>query len=302
MASEHSSKLITFVRHLPKAQRTLLSVSTLLVACSLTLFAFAIPPVLDGRAGDILQGGLIGAANGETPDVNADASDDEVAGSSSFSGGDIAPVGAKSLGSVIASSITSSAGDGHLAPQETQGQQTPQNPQGSQNAQDSSSSATQTPSSPSSQTEYSGLADDFHNAGNHYGYLSNYVAGSPMFEHRGPGSDPNNWVDLQAAYSMSRECISEASAFEKKYAQLVEQYPASKRELSAIRDAWSSISSAASLFIRFLDAARACPDPATHSACFMGIVEGHIVSVSSGSQTYYTLRELEAARQTLTTL
>lgn len=296
MASKRFSAFTAFIRRLPKAHQTLAATSALLVACSVTLFAFAIPPVLDSRAGDVFQEALLGFADTGDQTTTANASENAESGNATLPAGDIKPIGASSLGSVVASGIASSADNGKLT---SQGQQ---NSQGSQGASKTSSSAAQTTTGPDSQAEYSGLTDDFYNAGDHYACLSNYVSGSPMFATYGPGYDFSfiyNWEDMQGAYSMSRECISEASAFESKYAQLVAQYPASKRELGVIRSAWSSISSAASLFIRFLDAARACPDPSTHSECFMSIVNGHIVGVTSGGYTYYTLDGLESARQTL---
>ena len=59
------------------------------------------------------------------------------------------------------------------------------------------------------------------------------------------------------------------------------------------------ISSASHILIDFLDAARACPDPGTHSGCFTGIAEGHIIELRLEGQTVYTLKELESARQIL---
>lgn len=126
MASKRSSGIDALLRHLPKAHRTLVSASTFLVACSVTLFAFAIPPAFDAQPGGLFRGALFGTTNGESPTGGAQPAGDAAAdgadgGTFSFSPGNIAPIGASSLGGVIATATAAVNEEGQAVTQGPQG-------------------------------------------------------------------------------------------------------------------------------------------------------------------------------------
>lgn len=311
MVSKPSSGIGALLRHLPKAYRTLVSASTLFVACSVTLFAFAIPPALSTYSGGLF-GGAASDLAGNTAASDGDGASNatnalDAAGGLALPSANLAPIGATSLGNVIATAT---------AAVNEEGQVTAQNPQGAPSAAgeqaplgDTTNQETQPtdpPIDPSTdeselRAAESELTADFYNAQDHYAMLSNVVAGLPILWSPGGYADydVNLWNDLPWAYELSRKCISEASAYEGKCADGARKFPAYEKQYNTINNTWSMLSSASRILIDFLDAVRACPDPATHSECFMGIVEGHVVGVSSGGQTVYTLKELENARQLL---
>lgn len=312
MASKRSSGIDALLRHLPKAHRILVSASTFLVACSVTLFAFAIPPAFDAQPGGLFRGALFGTTNGESPAGGAQPAGDAAAdgadgGAFSFSPGNIAPIGASSLGGVIATATAAVNEEGQAVTQGPQGgasapgnQVTPGD-QGDQGTQPEDPAVDSGPSESELQAAASELTNDFYNAQDHYAMLSNAVSGSPIFWTYGPDiqCDVNLWNDMPWAYEIARECISEAAAYESKCSEEARKYPAYENQYNTINNAWSMISSASHILIDFLDAARACPDPGTHSGCFTGIAEGHIIELRLEGQTVYTLKELESARQIL---
>ena len=317
MVSKRSSGIGTLLRHLPKAHRVLISASALLVTCSVTLFAFAIPPAFDAQPGGLFRGALFGTTNGESPTGDAQPAEDAaaMAGSTgtstfSFSPGNIAPIGASSLGGVIAAATAAVSEEGQAVSQSPQGdasapgnqvapgnQATPED----QGTQPENPAVGTSPSEGELQAAASELSEDSNNAFDHYAMLSNVVSGSPIFWTYGPDiqCDVNLWNDMPWAYEIARECISEAAAYESKCSRESRKYPVYENQYNTINSAWSMISSASHILIDFLDAARACPDPGTHSGCFTGIAEGHIIGLRLEGQTVYTLKELESARQIL---
>lgn len=314
----------SFFRHLPKAYRTLVTTSSLLVACSLTLFAFAVPPAFDAQPGGLFRGALFGTTDDESPVGDAQAGEDATATTTattdgagvsafSFSPGNITPIGASSLGGVIATATATVNEEGKAVAQgpqgsasapgsaSTPGSQVTPGDQRDQGTQPEDPAVDSGPSESELQAAASELSDDFTNTWDHYVMLSNVVSGSPIFWTYGPDiqCDVNLWNDMPWAYEIARECISEASTYESKCSEGAYKYPTYKNQYNIIKDAWSMISSASHILIDFLDAARACPDPGTHSGCFTGIAEGHIIGLRLDGQTVYTLKELEDARQTL---
>lgn len=314
MTPKPSSKTGAFFRHLPKAYRALVTTSTLLVACSVTLFAFAIPPAFDAQPGGLFHGALFGTTNGESPTGDAQSAGDAAATTDgagvsafSFSPGNITPIGASSLGGVIAAATATVTEEGQTVAQSPQegasapGSQVTPGDQGNQGTQPENPTVDSGPSESELRAAESELTNDFYNAQDHYAMLSNAVSGSPIFWTYGPDiqCDVNLWNDMPWAYEIARECISEAAAYESKCSGEAHKYPAYENQYNIINNAWSKISSASRVLIDFLDAARACPDPGIHSGCFTGIAEGHIIGLRLEGQTVYTLKELEDARQIL---
>lgn len=264
-----------------------MSSSVLLVVCSVTLFLLTIPPVLGAQADDSSQGGVFGFfRSGDTAGATdgASGSAGSTEGGSLPLGGGVAAIGAGSAGGASDATGAQLGADGQLTAQETQ------------------SGSDGSPSTEELQAAENALVNHFNNAKDHYARLSNLAAGSPMFWTYGPETDSNavrNWGGMQQMYDLSRECISEASAYASWLSSTNFRHPSYNSQYDTLNNAWSYLSRASEIIIRFVDSVRACPDPATCYGCFMGDLSGHIIPVSSGGQTVYTLQELENARQLL---
>lgn len=125
MVSKPSSGIGALLRHLPKAYRTLVSASTLLVACSVTLFAFAIPPALSTYSGSLFGGAasdLAGNAAASDGDGTSNATNAlDAAGGLALPSANLAPIGATSLGNVIATATAAVNEEGQAVAQNPQG-------------------------------------------------------------------------------------------------------------------------------------------------------------------------------------
>ncbi len=313
MASRSSSGIVAILKRLPKAHSITMGATALLAACSLAFFAFAIPPMLSSQA--------IGSAEGITP-VTEEASTafvedaDDVSGGFSILSGSLAPIGASSFGgangggSPNVTDATDSAGPSSVfagTDPSSPGQTEPSTPQ-APGEQGSTSTPSVTPGKTDEEINAARIKIQdscYNNAQNYYAELSNLVAGSPIFWEYDPrfgNQNAENWVDLQKAYAVCSDAQRAASQQDHELNLLAAEYPELARECQTVRQMWSNISSAANLFSRFLGTMQACPDPSTHSDCFMSLVRPHIVAVKSGYDTVYTLDYLENARQNMSSL
>lgn len=305
LASQSLSGASAILRRVPGTYKAMMSASALLLACSLAFFAFVIPPVLDGQMAGLLPGTSAGSA-GASSDASTGDANGAAGGFSLFSGG-IAPMGATSLGGVTG---TGAAGGGGTNAPSDGGSPAP----APAPTPDESSSAQETPATepaPPQKTEEELAAaagriqDSFYLAQNYYAELSNSVAGSPAFWTFDPNVmtiTPDMWDGLGRAYSICGDAAHDANLQGHEMEFTARDYPEYATQAGIVRQTWSDIANAASLYSRFLDAWQACPDPATHSDCFMSIIRPHIVGVQSGHETYYTLDYLESARQNMTRL
>ena len=120
MTSKPSSKIGAFFHHLPKAYRALVTTSTLLVACSLALFVFAVPPVLGEQSDGQFQNPLFGSADNQTPPEATDAGSDAAGaantpGVASVIGAGVSAIGAAGPGGVTAPGASAPAESGEPA-------------------------------------------------------------------------------------------------------------------------------------------------------------------------------------------
>lgn len=279
-----------------------MGVSSLLAACSLAFFAFAIPPMLSSQA--------IGSAEGTDPATEAAGTvfvedTDDVSGGFSILSGPLAPIGASGLGGVVNNTDTIAPAGSNEGPAATDASSETITPVPDNSAQ-TPDATPQEPDSPQlDTTDYNEVGNNIQTGwslGNdYYAYLSNSVSGSPVFWTYGPYVDcnPHMWNDMQQAYEICGDTRAYASQYIDKMNYGASKYPQLANDCNKVRDIWSQLDQAAALYSRFLDAALACPDPHTHSDCFMSMVQPHIVAVKSGYDTYYTLDYLENARQLL---
>lgn len=296
VTSKPSSKIGAFFHHLPKAYRALVTTSTLLVACSLALFVFAVPPVLGEQSDGQFQNPLFGSADNQTPPEATDAGSDAAGaantpGVASVIGAGVSAIGAAGPGGVTA--------PGASAPAESGSQLT------AQEAQSSTEGYPYTPApdpSPSPQEEF---VNDYNSARDYYTRLATLVAESPIYWDYSPGMDPNcirNWGRLREAMDTCDDCTMWADYYEHKIHLPDFVDAASESQRAAVTAAWQHLGSTAALFRYFLNNADACDDPGAHPSCFLPIVEGHMIEASVDGRTIYTLDELYSVYQALNRL
>lgn len=293
VVSKSSSKIGAFFRHLPKAYRALVTTSTLLVACSLALFVFAVPPVLGEQSDGLFQNPLFGSADNQPASEAAGAGSDATSGTNTPGVASVIGAGVSAIGAAGPGGVTT---PGTSAPAESGSQLT------AQEAQSSTEGYPYTPApdpSPSPQEEF---VNDYNSVRDYYTQLATLVADSPIYWNYSPGMDPNcirNWISANAAMDVCDDCIRWSDYYEHKIHLPDFVDAASESQRAAVTTAWQSLNRAAKLFQKFLFAADGCDDPGAHPSCFLPIVEGHMIEASVDGRTIYTLDDLYNVYQAL---